>query len=489
MIKTIPFEQSFASHEKAKYWSDKNKVKPNQVSKGSEKKYIFNCSCGHDFEQRLYCTTKGSWCPYCSGHKLCNSDECKQCYIKSFASHDKAKYWSNKNELKPRNVFLNSNVDYIFNCDKCNHDFECKLNNIIKNRWCPYCVNQKLCDKEDCKECYNKSFASHEKAKYWSNENKIEPRYVFKSSSANKYTFNCICKHNYQTLLSNDNNCPYCSSKKLCDNNDCKQCYEKSFASYDKSKYWSDKNKLKSRQVLKYSNKKFIFNCICEHEFEQSLNSTSQNSWCPYCSGHKICFNEGCKKCFEKSFSSHEKAKYWSNKNKVKPRYVFLNANTKYVFNCINNHEFNIMLCNIITGYWCPYCINKTEQKLYDNLIKNYPTLQRQFKADWCKKKTYLPFDFVIPEHQIIIELDGRQHFEQVNNWVSPEEQYQNDKYKMDSANKNNYSVIRIIQNDVFNDTYDWFNKLIQSIEQIIQDNKIQNIFICKNNEYKKFKI
>ena len=33
----ISFEKSFASHEKAKYWSDKNEVKPFQISKGTDK--------------------------------------------------------------------------------------------------------------------------------------------------------------------------------------------------------------------------------------------------------------------------------------------------------------------------------------------------------------------------------------------------------------------------------------------------------------------
>jgi hypothetical protein len=59
----------------------------------------------------------------------------------------------------------------------------------------------------------------------------------------------------------------------------------------------------------------------------------------------------------------------------------------------------------------------------------------------------------------------------------------------MDCANKNNYSVIRIIQEDVFYDTYDWLNELKQNINKIITDKKVQNIFMCKNNEYEPFNI
>ena len=33
----------------------------------------------------------------CTINKLCNDDKCKDCFNKSFASHAKADYYSNKN--------------------------------------------------------------------------------------------------------------------------------------------------------------------------------------------------------------------------------------------------------------------------------------------------------------------------------------------------------------------------------------------------------
>ena len=115
------------------------------------------------------------------------------------------------------------------------------------------------------------------------------------------------------------------------------------------------------------------------------------------------------------------------------------------------------------------------------------PNLQQQFKVDWCKSNTTnkcYPYDFVIPENKIIIELDGKQHFEQVSNWDSPDKVQKRDKYKMKYANDNNYSVIRILQEDVFYDTYDWLSELNDNIRDIIKNKKVQNIFMCKDNEY-----
>ena len=103
------------------------------------------------------------------------------------------------------------------------------------------------------------------------------------------------------------------------------------------------------------------------------------------------------------------------------------------------------------------------------------------------KNKKYLPFDFVINERKIIIELDGKQHFEQIGNWNSPEETRKNDIFKMKCANNNGFSVIRILQNDVYKNKYDWLKDILDNIQIISNQDKVQNIYMCKNNEYKDF--
>jgi very-short-patch-repair endonuclease len=120
-------------------------------------------------------------------------------------------------------------------------------------------------------------------------------------------------------------------------------------------------------------------------------------------------------------------------------------------------------------------------------MILIYPTLQTQFKEEWCKKIKKLPYDFCIPEYKTIIELDGPQHFHQVSNWSSAEDQFENDKYKEECANENGYSVIRLLQEDVFYDTYDWVKELCDSIKEIKASDEITNIYLCKNDEYDKY--
>lgn len=168
---------------------------------------------------------------------------------------------------------------------------------------------------------------------------------------------------------------------------------------------------------------------------------------------------------------------------------TYINARTKIIITCKSHGDFEQTPDSHLRGCGCPYCVNKTEFILYEYLQKLYE-ITKQFKKGWCKNNDtnkYLPFDFCIEEHKIIIELDGRQHFEQVMNWKTPEEQYENDKYKQKCANENGYSIIRLLQEVVFNDKNDWKTKLINNIEKIKTDNIIQNIYICKNKEYQLF--
>ena len=57
---------------------------------------------------------------------------------------------------------------------------------------------------------------------------------------------------------------------------------------------------------------------------------------------------------------------------------------------------------------------------------------------------------------QLIIELDGRQHFEQVSNWETPLHNQIRDKYKEIKARQHKLKVIRILQEDVWYDRNDW---------------------------------
>ena len=59
----------------------------------------------------------------------------------------------------------------------------------------------------------------------------------------------------------------------------------------------------------------------------------------------------------------------------------------------------------------------------------------------------------------------------------------------MKCANENKFSVIRILQKDVYKNKYDWLSELCKNIEKLTDEKIVQNIYMCKNNEYKDFDI
>lgn len=568
----ISFEESFASHEKSKYWSKKNNIDPKTVRLNSHKEFVFDCvKCGHEFVSRLDRINKGGWCPYCH-NKLCDNVECDFCFKKSFASCDKAQYlndsnginardislnshkkisfdcnqcdhtfemapnninnggqwcsfcsntklcgdincdfcfnksfalhvksqfWSDKNNVKPFEVHISSSKEFYFDCDDCGHELLMKLNAINEGSWCMYCASFKLCDDDQCNYCFNKSFASHDRAIYWSDTNKISPRSVFLNSNT-KYYFICDdCNHEIQLVLSTINAkdywCQYCSNQKLCLDTTCELCFDKSFASHEKSIYWSTVNEKLATEVFKQSNVKYYFLCDqCDHIFGMTPSHVTVGHWCGFCGNRQLCGCDNCQLCFDKSFASHEKAIFWSKQNEIEPNVVFKGTPQQFYFDCDQcNRVFYSRIDNIVHGgTWCPYCKNKTENKLFQSLSIKYPSLLHGYYPNWCINKLSgrcLPFDFIIPEYNIIIELDGEQHFRQVANWKSPEDYHKRDVYKMKRANNNNYRMIRILQTDVYYDKYDWLSEMIANIKLLGKSSKILNIYMCKNNEYSVF--
>ena len=106
----------------------------------------------------------------------------------------------------------------------------------------------------------------------------------------------------------------------------------------------------------------------------------------------------------------------------------------------------------------------------------------------WCTDEdtnNFFRFDFLLEEYKLIIELDGQQHFYDIKKWDSKYEDVQKcDIYKMKCAIMNNYSIIRLKQDDVFSNKNEWDKKLMDAIKKY--ESPI-SIFICKDSSYEKY--
>lgn len=395
--------------------------------------------------------------------------------MKSFADHPKSQFLVDKS-IDTTKIVLSSRTKYLFQCQKCPHTYECNISNLVGlNRGCPYCCisSKKLCG---CDICFNKSLASHPKSQYVLDKS-IDVMQISLGSNIT-LDFKCPeCNHIFNSAVNQVTKnkkpswCPYCSvpTKVLCDDENCQHCLNRSFASHPKSKYLADKS-INPRSIFLASESMYLFNCDkCEHQFEKRVYSiTSKNHpvWCPYCVNQKLC---DCQKCYNKSFASHPKSKFLADKS-IDASKIFKGSETKYMFHCDNcENKFSAAICNIThpsEPKWCRYCKNKTEKKLYQFLKYLYPNIITEFSAEWCKNKLSLRFDICLPDINVIIELDGRQHFQEIRNWGDPAIRTQTDIYKMKCAIKNGYSVIRILQENVYYDRQNWKTLLTTHIKQ-----------------------
>lgn len=443
----------------------------------------------------------------CETYKPCQNLQCKRCYEKSFISAPNRilMLWSLENIISPRDIWLTDAHDRWFNCpNNCGHKFlrtpkdilrppgSRKANNsnkLISTDWMPkcpgpLCENQYLCHDNECSICKDASALNIITKDIWSDRKinnirlngSLYPRDVHKSSKISIW-YDCIkCNHTYLMSLNEVNRgkrCPYCciGKRKYCLINNCQWCHQHSILGGKKCDEYSDINIEPAHLVSKNANKKFYFECFnCKHTYD---SRPYNNTGCPYCSNppKQLCEDLECDQCFRKSFMSHEKHIYLTSENKSFSRQIFKNSNDKYEFKCEEcNNSFKTSLRNVCIGKWCPFCKNKTELKLLNWLIKNFNYIfTKEARVDWCISSSsghFMPFDYLCEELKLIIELDGNAHFQQVWNWENHDSRQDKDIYKMKNALNNGYSIIRIIQEDVYYDRNNWEIKLKEGIKK-----------------------
>lgn len=486
-------ECTFINHPKAQFWhpTKNGELKPGDVSRRSDCKFWFYCiDCKHNFLISISNIMRGGWCKYCNNWEHCGNEICEFCFNNSFSSHHRSKDWlyEKNNNINPLYVYKFTNKKFWLHCTKCCHNNNPTLASITKGG-CVYCSPRwKHCGDEKCNFCFKKSFASHPKSVYLrgSENNDIDPLKLSKYNGNVVCLFYCDkCNHIFKRKLVEVYKgvwCNYCSVRwKHCGDEKCVFCFNRSFASSPRITSWSKElNDVNPLYIPKSTTQKFWFNCKnCKHSVKLALHDVTSGNWCYYCSQTwKHCGDEKCEYCFNRSFASHPKSKYWNQiKNgSLKPINIAKGSGTMVWMTCNEcGIDFNISLHYVTTSnVWC-YCVNNmTENKLRKWLQDCYPvfTIETQKRFEWCRsiksKKIRLPYDFYIPELNLIIELDGRQHAIQVWNWTSPKEQQERDIYKMKKAIENDLSIIRIYQVDVAKDINDWENKLVNAIENCV---------------------
>lgn len=434
--------------------------------------------------------------------KLCGKRECDICFSRSLASYPNIeKYWIPhlNTDISPKYIMKGSNTKEWFYCKTCSHICEQGVYNFINSKGCSFCNGKDLCKDKNCKLCLDRSLASYPNIdNYWNYDlNTDTPREVTRGCNFYRHFYCKRCSHKYETVINKftvSDGCPHCSpgcSARLCKDKDCIPCHKRSLASYPNiEKYWDYNRNPKKipRDIFIGTTEKASFFCkSCTHSYETEICHFTRQRRCCFCAPGteaRLCDDLNCKQCFERSFASHPKAKYWNqtyNHGKLPREVRKYSSNGKFFFDCPEcNKTYSTTLNSIANGAWCPCMRFKTETKVYDYLKNTYPSLdiQKQFQFKGLKNSRY---DIAIPSLHLIIEIDGDQHFKQVSNWDNPLSTLYKDLFKMLIARKNNYSIIRLYQPDIWHDTILWREQLSNLLRMHV---KPTNYYISSNNIY-----
>jgi len=176
----------------------------------------------------------------------------------------------------------------------------------------------------------------------------------------------------------------------------------------ERSKEWHG-NKY-DYSLVDYKNKKTKVKIICpKHDiFEQAPENHYAGSGCPKCN----------------PMSLQTTKEFILKANKIhKYRYDYSLVDYKGIYNkiiiiCSKHKEFLQTPASHLRGSGCPHCKeSKGEIKVTKWLKKHNIVFKKQHTFKDCKNKRLLPFDFYIPYLNIVIEYDGKQHFEVVEAW------------------------------------------------------------------------
>jgi len=202
---------------------------------------------------------------------------------------------------------------------------------------------------------------------------------------------------------------------------------------------------------VNYTGDKTKVTIICpKHgEFKQLPSSHKQVQGCPKCNGNAKLTTEDVIKQFREVHGDkydYSKVNYTGSNNKV-------------VIICPKHGEFEQLPNGHKQGRGCPKCVG--QGLTTEEVIKQFREVHGD-KYDYCKNILPLRFDFYLPEHNVCIEYQGRQHYEPVDFFggVSGLENRQyRDKIKEEYCIDNNIQLLKIrYDEDVSNVLNEYLN-------------------------------
>jgi hypothetical protein len=242
-----------------------------------------------------------------------------------------------------------------------------------------------------CQKCHKKSVHSTKqrfeklcKEKKW----EIQSDYTY---ATNEVTLKCENNHIWsgkpKNMLFGGNGCVQCKRKQLEDHL-VEQAISRGYVII------TELSEIKDRMIVK---------CKNQHLWDVSAANFKRGSDCPKCPSLQ-------QKRGEQLFL--DKAK----ETNYIPLEPYQKNNEKVKIMCPVGHIWRITPSDFKQGYGCPHCQNsKGAIKIKDYLMEHHISFIPEWRDHQCIYKRTMPYDFYLPELNVAIEYQGRQHTEFVD--------------------------------------------------------------------------
>lgn len=222
--------------------------------------------------------------------------------------------------------------------------------------------------------------------------------------------------------------------------------YEKSleyFAKENSMSYlieeYSKKNHENASAVFKSSGKLFWWEClVCGSEYEMNVNERTDGAGCPYCRRRRVNKTNCLSTTHPEIATILVDTKLGDN--------ITSGLHSSVEVRCPDCKEIFPKPISVLArkGFSCPRCgdnISYPEKIMIDILSQLSLKFSSQKKFKWSRNKRY---DFYLPDHNMIIETHGKQHYEDTFTYYggrSAKEEQENDLLKENIAKDNGIST------------------------------------------------
>jgi hypothetical protein len=238
--------------------------------------------------------------------------------------------------------------------------------------------------------------------------------------------------------------CYYCSGKVPTETNNFGYAYPKLVSE------WSRKNEFSPYEYSPKSGEHVDWICEKGHEWNSSIGNRANGCGCPVCNGLIAGYDDNL------LFLRPEIAAEWhpTLNGDARPEEFRVGSNQYAWWKCSNcGNEWETKIHHrTLSGSGCKRCgSSKGEDVVYETLIKFGFVENGDFfcehSFDECKNKKNLYFDFYLPNYNLCVEYNGKQHYEMIE-FFGGKQEFKNmkkrDKIKQDYCYNNNINLLII---------------------------------------------